>query len=170
MTISTSLGAAPYKAYFDRDKKTVDGFFSVIDEKTGEKIFDRFPVRSGQRAYTTTSWISGKSPIPFSSELKAPLKISLKSKPLQEDQWAGEAGIGEFWPVYNHPTRTDLIINADGLQRVAIGCHPENSYKGSAGCVVFVNDTEEQKEKLIKLSAFMESLVGVYDYMPFEVL
>lgn len=164
-----ALDPAPFKAYFDRDVNNVNGLFSIVDA-SGVKVFNRLPVRSGQAGFTHTSWTSGKSPIPFSKELSAPLRILL-NHPNQEGQWpATPGGIGEFWLITNVPG-TDLIRGKEaGHVRQAIGCHPENAYRGSAGCIVFLHDTQTQKDELLRLTKWSKQLIGHYGYIPLEVL
>ena len=161
---------APYTIFVDRDKASVDGFMSVLDLK-GNKIFDRLPIRSGQAGYTKTSWESGKSPIPYSSELPKPLRVSLQSRPFQEGEIPTAGKIGEFWPVYNVEGNTTLIQGSGKSQkRLSIGIHPENAYKGSAGCVVILHRSFEERRKMIALSKWAKNLIGKYDYIELVVL
>lgn len=160
----------PYKAYFDRKEGTIDGFFSIVDSRTGLKPFNRLPVRSGQRGYTNSSWKSGKSPIPFSKECKYPLRIDLTS-PIDYGIFPVGGGIGEFWHIYNDTGNTRSIIGkSSGQLRSDIGCHPENIYPGSAGCIVFLWDTPERKKELMRFSIWLRSMGGLYEYLPLEVL
>jgi hypothetical protein len=161
----------PYKAYFDRTKGQLDGKFSIVDSRTGHKPFNQLPVRSGQRGYLDTSWQTGKSPIPYSQECKYTLRIDLRN-PLNYGTFPTGGGIGEFWHIYNSPSNdTNLIIGKENGQiRNSCGCHPENIYPGSAGCIVFLWDTEARKKEFMRFSIWLRSLSGLYEYLPLEVL
>lgn len=162
-----------YKAYFDRRKGSIDGLFTIhkIDGLEVTEIFKHLPVRSGQRGFENVNWTSGKAPIPYTRELGGKVLRIHIAKPRQEGQWANGAGIGEFWPIYNVPGDIRLIRGDDPDEvRVDIGGHPENAFKGSAGCVVFVCDTFSQKKELVRLSRFLKSLIGVCEYIELEVL
>jgi len=155
---------SPYKAFFKRSLSNVDGVFTIQD-LDGNAIFKRLPARSGQAGFTKGSWTRGKSPIPFGTHY---IRIA---KPNQEGQWAGDNGIGEFWPIYNVESNTRLIKQADGKgERWDVGLHPENKHKGSAGCIVLINETQAQKKELVRLSKFLKSLIAQgYDSLVLEV-
>jgi len=163
------MNRCPFTAYFDRNPEDINGLFTVQDHDGG-KLFNRLPARSGQPGFTNTSWIRGKSPIPYSGELNSnELKIWLK-KPQQFEQWPKASGIGEFWAISNSDDmRTIRGISKDFI-RQDIGLHPENMYKGSAGCIVLVHDTADQIIQVVKLHKFLLKLIGQYDYLPLIVL
>lgn len=127
-----------YKAYFDRDGKSIEGWFTlqVTDPVTKQttKLIDRVPARSGQYKYTLTDWVTGKSPIPWGKH-----KLSTKSQPLQMPP------VGtRFYPIGSHIGGI-TIYGPTGHSRTAIGLHRENQYPGSAGCVVIVNKADAEK-------------------------
>ena len=153
-----------YKAFFDRREDSIEGLFTILNTKTHEKVFNRLQARSGQPNYTHTNWVKGKSPIPMGKH-----KLILK-EPLQKDQWPGKAGIGEFWRISNTDNDRIILSGCGRYSRSDIGLHPENSFAGSAGCIVIVIDTEEQKKEWLRLSSFLEGLIGKYNHIPLEVL
>lgn len=163
----------PYRAFFDRKDDTIDGFFTIIDtRKPDSKVFNRLPARSGQAGYTHSSWIRGKSPIPFSKELgKTELMIHMQ-RPQNFEQWPLPAGVGEFWFISNSTKDPQTIQDPSNpkFERVAVGLHPENLYKGSAGCIVLLHDTESREKEVIRLHNFLLSLIDIYSYMPLTVL
>lgn len=161
----------PFKAYFDRKLDSINGLFTIQAEHTGIKLFTRLPARSGQEGYSITSWVRGKSPIPYSNDLgNTELKIHLKC-PKQLQHWPSGGEVGEFWPISNSEQDTSTIqgISRDFIRK-DIGLHPENQYKGSAGCIVLLWDTPERKASLIKLHNFLMALAGKYDFIPLKVI
>ena len=148
-----------HKAFFDRDLKDVNGVFTLQDEK-GHKLFERLPARSGQAGYTKTNWVREKSPIPMSAYLIEPYRLWLSSRGVGTD--SKKDGIGEFWPISNMGN-TGMIEGAmKGQLRTDIGLHWENDKKGSAGCIVLVNDTPERRAQVMKLFAFLHTLKEPY--------
>lgn len=126
------------RAFYDRQANTIEGRFTVrtIDEGQIVKEFVRLPARSGQKGFENTSWVRGKSPIPFGEYL---LWID---KPLQPWQDAGRSGIGHFLNISNTPTDRRGIYGDTGQVRKDIGLHPENGWEGSAGCIVLIPSDE----------------------------
>lgn len=161
-------GAAPFTIWFKRFPNRVDGQLTINSTK-GENIFTRLHARSGQEGWTKTNWTSSKSPIPYSKDVKGDLRLWLR--PRQKDQWAGATGIGEFWPISSQDGDDIFIWSLDGKQsRKVIGGHPENKFKGSAGCVVLVCDTPATKKIAEEVSKFLEDLMLEYDYVPMKVI
>lgn len=161
-------GAAPYTIWFKRNPARVDGQLT-INGNDGKMIFTRLHARSGQEGWTKTSWTSSKSPIPYSKEIKGDLRLWLH--PRQKDQWAGATGIGEFWPISSQDSDDVFIWSLDGKKfRKVIGGHPDNKWKGSAGCVVLAVETPELKKIAEDVSKFLESLMAEYDYIPMKVI
>jgi hypothetical protein len=141
-------------AYYDRKNQ----FFTV--QETNEKYqiikkFEKLPARSGQHGYID-SWTRGKSPIPFSVECVNDLYIWLDCQ-LQKGEWAGARGIGEFWKISTDPDMR-TIRGKNGKYRQDIGAHPENDIPGSAGCIVFLHRTQQEKENLLSLRNFLLNL------------
>lgn len=175
--------------YFDRNPKSIEGLFTIrtVDE-TGKvvKEFAKLPARSGQVGYTDTSWIRGKSPIPFTQEskdlivLKNPnqfpknLWLWLKNV-LQVGEWAGMKGIGEFRYISSSKTDPNIIQSPENpsLVRHDIGLHPDQitpRLKGSAGCIVLACDTEEQKTRLLVAREYLNELAKTQKHIKLVVL
>lgn len=137
-----------YRLYYDRQKGTIEGFFTLqmTDQVTGKvtKILDRLPARSGQNPLADTSWERGKSPIPFNRQVKGgELWVHLSPVKQEGTILAPPRGIGEAWPVSSSLSDKDTIWHTNGLQkRTLIRIHDENNFKGSAGCIVIVNDSD----------------------------
>lgn len=145
------------KAYYDRPWDTVDGFLTIQkDDGSGEKIFDRLHVRSGQTAWSDTSWVRGKSPCP-------PGLFNLNTSPNNRGQRAGRRGVGEFFPIDNQGDRYTIKSKNGNLVRTEVGLHEENDWYGSEGCLVVVVSHE-----WIALSDYLRSLN--VDTIPLEVL
>lgn len=143
-------------AYYDRKDHTDNsGLFTVRHTSGGRvmKSFERLPARSGQWGFKD-SWTRAKSPIPYSSEVRGEYKIWLNGQS-QWLEWAFGGGIGEFWRISTEGDRTSIVGKKAGQYRSAIGVHPENQFPGSAGCIVLVNDTPEQKGEIIRLRQYL---------------
>ncbi len=152
------------KAYFDRNPRNVEGFFTLVEIEGLEvkPLFQRLPARSGQAGYTKTDWIRGKSPIPYGKHL-------LWLSPLDTGKFADYNGIGEFYPISNREGAKRVIWGKDGT-RQDIGLHPENKYPGSAGCIVLLVDTPERKQRVIELFEYLRELGKSQKNIPLEVL
>lgn len=156
------------KAYFDRTGTSIDGFFTLqeIDNATyGIKAaFKRILARSGQRGYPNSSWVRGKSPIPYGKH-----KLSLES--INQGALPGTKGVGEFFPIHTDKYQDSRQIVHPGnpdVFRQDIGLHGENSLPGSAGCIVIV-DIEQFKTIAAYLKAYASRNVGIND-IDIEVL
>lgn len=154
--------AEVYTAYYDRNYDTIEGLFTIQNSK-GEKLFERLPTRSGQVAWTDTSWERGKSPIPYGS-----FKLWLDS--YNKGTRAGARGIGEFFPISTEEDRHTIYSAGRRRKRTAIGLHEENTIPGSAGCIVLLTNTPERLEKVQELYKFLTSLKGDIDYINLRVL
>jgi len=147
-------------AYYDRKKiNDINGFFTlqIVNSKNFNiiKRFEKLPARSGQYGFTD-SWTRGNSPIPYSKECVEDLYIWLDWQ-LQSNEWSGKKGIGEFWFVGTGEDRFK-IIGKNGKSRRNIGVHPENSFVGSLGCIVLLNETEKQKQKILKMREHLKKI------------
>lgn len=140
--------AKQYRLFYDRQRNTIEGFLTlqVTDQVTGKttKILDRLPARSGQNALANTSWERGKSPIPFNSQVKgSELWVHLAPVMQEGTILAPPRGIGEAWPVSSSLNERNTIWHANGKQkRTLIRIHDENNFRGSAGCIVIVHDSD----------------------------
>lgn len=155
---------AVIKAFFDRNPKDINGFFTIQKTENGKttKLIDRVPARSGQGGYTGSSWVRGKSPIPFTSEVgSVPYRLWLN--PLNVGTRAGARGIGQF---YNISTEENPnVIEMNGKQRLAIGLHEENALPGSAGCIV-ITVYDDFKD----ICEVLKNLSHKFKYINLEVL
>ena len=149
----------PYRAFFDRDENSINGFFTLQDEK-GKKLFERLPARSGQNGYTKTNWLRSRSPIPFSKWINKPYRLWLQSVSAGMDHKAN--GIGEFWPISNTDSMREIHGPYEGQGRMDIGIHWENDKPGSAGCIVLVSDTPARREQVKKLFAKLHTIKAQY--------
>jgi hypothetical protein len=145
-------------AYYDRRAvQNVNGLFTIkttLDDAIVEE-FSKLPARSGQNGFLD-SWTTAKSPIPFSNELISDLYIWLDGQK-QIGQWPTGGQIGEFWNISTDDDRV-TIRGKNGKIRKVIGAHPENAYAGSAGCVVLLHETEEQKQRILAVRDYLKQL------------
>lgn len=173
--------------YYDRKPNSIEGIFTVktVDSKTNKiiKEITRIPARSGQSSESNSSWIRGKSPIPWTQESKeASIQKSILDFPKelwiwlrnikQFGEWAGKNGIGEFRNISSNKTDPTTIQSPNNpkLIRKDIGLHPENGFKGSAGCIVLIADTEEQKQRILVLRQYLEELGKTQKHVRLVVL
>lgn len=141
-------------AYYDRQKGTVDGFFTlqeVDDHGNIVKLFNKLPARSGQKGYTETDWVRGKSPIPYGTH-----ELHLNS--INKREWAGHSGIGWFFPIASPGFQRKIEDPVTKLFRLDIGLHPENDFVGSAGCIVLLANTGPRKNEVLRLFEFLDRL------------
>lgn len=161
------------KVFFDRKPEDIYGWLTVQAVIKGKvvKLFDRLPVRSGQKGHTPTSWTVGKSPIPYSpkgSPFRLWVDYSLKPRIMP----VGEETIGEFFNISSGDDRGVIVNPANSSQRrTAVGLHPENKWDGTAGCIAVEWDDRGHYAEWIKLSAFLRDLgrSGV-KWIPLEVV
>lgn len=146
-----------YRAFFDRNVNHILGRFSIRDRR-GDYVVEKVYVRSGQVGHTRTDWARGKSPIPFGS-------YNLHTVPNNRGQVAGVSGIGEFFPIDNQGDRYTIKGQHRGQKRLEIGLHEENSYAGSAGCIVVVYHSD-----WLRIRDFLRNISHEYPSIPLEVL
>lgn len=163
-------------ARYKRIKDSIDGLFSIIAyDNSGKEIlaFNNLPARSGQYGFRNSSWHTGKSPIPYSHEVAGgQLYIHLLTI-LQQGKWALQdpKGIGENRLISSSPNDPYTIHHATlDKKRTAVGIHPENWWKGSAGCVVLVNDTLFQKMRILLARTFINYVAKSKKYIELEVM
>jgi hypothetical protein len=148
-------------AYFDRSKDSYQGVFSiqVYNPATRElvKRFEKLPARSGLPAYYNIDWKRGHSPIPYSPKGQ-PFYLWLD--PLKPDKWPGDVDqIGEFYSISSALDNRQIIREVGGTRtRDAIGLHPENGFPGSAGCIVLLHETAEQRAAVAALFRYLREL------------
>ena len=149
-----------YRAFYDRKDGNIEGFFTIQDEN-GKPFFQHLNARSGQKGFENTEWSRGKSPIPFGDHylwIGYPVGIGTR---------AGKTGIGEFYPISNMAGDRNLIQGpSPQITRRSIGLHAENSYVGSAGCIVLV-DVEQAYTEVFP---FLRRIAGGQLYMDLKVL
>jgi hypothetical protein len=140
--------SSQYRLFYDRQRDTIEGFLTlqVTNQLTGVtiKTLNRLPARSGQNPLANTSWERGKSPIPFNNQVQGK-ELWVHLSPIKQEGTilAPPKGIGEAWPVSTSLSEKDTIWHANGKQkRTLIRIHDENNYRGSAGCIVIVNDSD----------------------------
>lgn len=141
-----------YAAYYDRRDNSIEGVFTIQEIVDGKatKIFERKASRSGQRGYTQSSWVRGKSPIPYTAQVhNQPYRLWTNC--IGHGLKPGKTGIGEAFPI-STGANEDLIT--DGTHtRTLIRLHGENAIPGSAGCIVIVKQAEFDK-----IAAYLEKL------------
>jgi len=93
------------------------------------KVFTRLPMRTGQRGYTHTSWVNGKSGTPIG-------KWKMNTKPVLLQM---EPKGTPFFQIYSDDANKRIIRSADGY-RMDVGMHFENQYPGSLGCPAIRRD------------------------------
>jgi hypothetical protein len=110
-------------------------------EYTHNKIETTIAIRTGSPLQKYKSeWVTAKSGIPIG-------KFWLWNKKAHVQQYndldATGNEIGRFYPISSMPAYPDTIWNHNHTKkREYIGLHDENSIKGSAGCVVVINNLE----------------------------
>lgn len=157
------------RAFYDRQPGTITGAFTL--QSGTVKLFDRLPARSGQRGHEGTSWIRGKSPIPFGE-----MRLWLSS--LNRGQMAGERGIGEFFPISSGDNRRLIAWRELGEgpapggtgERWDVGLHPENALPGSLGCIVLLTDTPQREAQVRRLFTYLNDLSKTQPWMRLTVL
>jgi hypothetical protein len=150
---STIIPTLPIRVFYDRRKGSIEGFLTVLDA-TGKKLFDKLPARSGQNGYTQTNWVPAKSPIPL---WQPSVDYYLHLTPIHngsDDFPTNASGTGLFFPISTHPHNPDLIEQGNN-RRWHVGLHPENSYPGSAGCLVLLWNTPARNRRVEALFALL---------------
>jgi hypothetical protein len=165
---------APFTLYVDRNPNSIEGRLTLQPDVTQIKAntliddntpFIRLPIRSGQKGYEGTSWVRGKSPIPFG-------QFRLWLQPLSRGVLPGKTGIGEFYPISSSVKDKRLLQHTHNKHfiRQDIGLHRENALPGSAGCVVLVANTPEESRLIDRLFDFLTQLGKSFEWLPVIVL
>ena len=159
------------RAYYDRSRGSIEGLLTIQTVVNAKIVtsYSRLPARSGQRSKSNDSWTYG-SPIPFSSEIEPKRYKLWLSGQLQAGQWAGKAGIGEFWRISTEDDRV-TIQNPKGPQKkLAVGIHPENGIPGSLACIVLVNDLPAQRQNIRAARKWLKTVAKYHEYIELTVL
>ena len=188
--VSTPLDKLVTTCYYDRRPNSIEGLFTIRTvDTTNNKIvkeFAKLEARSGQRKEANTSWVSGKSPIPYTTESKDkyvmdhpkefPKDLWMWIRNIKQvGEWAGMKGIGEFRPISCSKTNPNIIRSPENpkLVRNFIGLHPDQitpELKGSAGCVVLACDTKKQIERILAAREYLNELAKTQKHVRFVVL
>lgn len=162
-----------HTAYFDRNNELFT--FQTFNQENQQiqTKFIQLPAKSGQKNYQDTGWSTGKSPIPYTSEIKESYKLWLDVQ-YQPNKWPWEDKnkIGEFWPISTDNSKR-FIHSKDGNKiRDAIGLHVDNEYPGSAGCIVLQCNTLIQKVNILYLREYLKAIrkYEKLDYVELVVL
>ncbi|MEN6621510.1 MAG: hypothetical protein ABFD50_08185 [Smithella sp.] len=136
--------ADQYTLYVDRQLGNINGFLTLQRVVNGQitKLFEKLPIRSGQNGFVNSKdqdFIRSKGSIPFGDHYLSTKKESL---------WMEPKGT-PFYVVSSKPGER-VIYGPSGKTRHDIGLHMENQFPGSAGCVVLLHETSEQK-RMVKL-------------------
>jgi len=150
------------KAYFDRNKASINGWLTV-QTGNGDKLIDRVEARSGQAGHTNSSWTRAKSPIPFSTEVG---QLYLYTRANNQGQEAGATGIGEAYPIDTQSDKMTIKESGGRRIRTEIMVHQENKRKGSAGCIVIVGDADWELFKKLMTQLRLNGVAKI----PLEVL
>lgn len=140
-----------YTAYFDRDTHSIHGKFTIQDHK-GEKVFERIYSRSGQSGWTATSWQRGKSPTPFTDQVKGG-KLWLYTDVIDYMVRPTRKRIGMRFCVSSESDKITIKKKDSAEVRKEVMLHGENEFPGSAGCTVIVDWKE-----FCKIAEFLISL------------
>lgn len=152
-------------AYFDRTVASTEGKFTLKDN-FGNVYFDKLPARSGQKGFTTNSWVRGKSPIPFGRH-----RLWLRKTKKGPIFPTTPGGVGMFWPISNlEDSRVIVDRQNPDLIRMDIGLHPDNDFPSSIGCIVLVHETKEQKKNVEALFNKLFELSETLEYIDLVVL
>ena len=159
-----------YTVYFDRRNNKLS-----VKADDGRFVFEKIHALCGQAQHQNLSWVTGKSPIPYSSEVEGG-KYYLHLKYMNRN--GGElisrepGGIGWFIPISNSKHNPWIITGVvSGQKRTYIGLHPENAFKGSAGCPVVQWGTISEQAECRALFHFLAELkrLGV-EVLKFKVV
>jgi len=129
--------------YFKQNKHTVDGSLTVAVRDLEGKVIEEQSIRnvvarSGAPGWAGTQGVRGKSPIPDGKYILWNRKRWIMQ---YNDLDATGREIGRFYPISDNPTNRHIISHPTGVRKY-IGLHDENDFRGSAGCVVVVNNAQ----------------------------
>ncbi len=143
--------------YIDRNPSSIENVFTLIDSDAVDPLpFIRLPGRSGQRGFEATSWIRGKSPIPFGQWLMSTKPIPLQMEPKGTP----------FFPICSNKADPRVIKELGGRNiRMDIGLHFENRFPGSIGCQVAIPNKQS-----MALFDYLEALHRVEPWIRVVVL
>lgn len=166
-----------YTAFFKRQHGGIDGVFTLQSfdpvHKLVIKVFDRLPARSGNRKNPDAIWTTGIGAIPTGTHFLW-LKDPVDPGP---DLPTTAGGIGKAYRISNSGTDHDTIYGPGGQKRSLVRLHPENCFKGSAGCIALVWNVDgtltpilEKRQKVAHLFQFLDSLAKTQEFIPLKVL
>ena len=150
-------------AEFDRKQDNVYGTFSIYElSPKGEKkfIFKDLPASSGQRAFTQTDWVAGKSPTPYGEHY-----LMLKQEVLQMEPKGTP-----FFRICTDPSFPRLLKSSSGKIRQDVGLHLENQYPGTAGCVALLCNDAGRKKLAYEVFDYLKTLGKTWPYIKLRVI
>jgi hypothetical protein len=176
------------KAKFIRGEDSNFGTLTVYNTKTEETV--TVGARSGSSQHRNSSWVTGKSPIPRSSEvIGGKLWIWINPSTVkQTNQLPKHAkDIGEFWCISDSKTQSYFIRSACGkFKREAVGGHLDNfkvfnptlrkvlelgGFLGSSGCVVINAESENMLNKALAIRRmFYDAWKSGQEHVELEVI
>ncbi len=135
-----------YTAYYDRKASNNTGLFTIQHAVNGvaTKDFERVAARSGSYRYRNSSWIRGKSPIPYGVHWLATRSVPLNIRP-------GE----RFFAIGSKPGNIAILQHPTNVHqhRMYIGLHWDTPPPGSAGCIAITS-----RHRFKQILAFLETL------------
>jgi hypothetical protein len=168
-----------YTAFFKRELGKVDGVFTLQWHDPTKphiepvKIFNRLPARSGSPRDPDNAWKVGVGAIP-KGEYYLWLRDPVDPGP---DFPTTPGGIGKAYRISNSLTDHDTIYGPNGKKRTLVRLHPENCYKGSAGCTATVWNKDGTLEPIprlksenVRLFSFLDMLSKDLEYIKYVVL
>lgn len=157
--VSSAQAATLPKAFKVKSLKSTTAKI-VIDRGSGYLTYShaskeiKIPFNSGQFGFQSTNWYTGRSPVPFSSEVKGG-KYYLHLKPVHNSPgsyFSEGKGIGTFYPLSNSKKDAYWITSKDGKsKRGFIGIHPEDINTGTEGCVGLVRYTQKNVDDITEM-------------------
>jgi hypothetical protein len=132
--------------YYKKSKNKIEGCLSIIVRDDNKEVIESESIRdvvarSGAPGFHNTNGIRGKSPTPDGNYYLWNSRDRIQQ---YNDLDATGSEIGRFYPISSGETNHRLIKHSSG-ERWDIGLHDENSFRGSAGCIVVVDNSDFRK-------------------------
>lgn len=146
--------------YIDRNIGKKEGLLTLSNGN--QHVFKQLPFATGQSGFLdggADDWVTGKGGTPYGVHW-----MSTKKEPLQMEP------VGTPFYVMSTKKGSRVIEGADGKSRSNIGLHLENRFPGSAGCVVLLHRTKEEKLLTVALFAYLDALYAYEPYIEAKVL